>query len=260
MVLARNQAWEQRLDGVEMTKVGTLMLFDLSGSKMHWFQPAKRYSPTLHWQNDGVKQQSIGNSEIYVVNRIGVFFWTVLLVSFLVGCISAWSKRTHGSLLGLLCDTDGSLSLWRVQVAAWTVTIGGLVSGFGLTRLDVPVIPESLMALMGMSLGTAGVSHYQTEKKRAVTGVCKAQHDRSWVDLICAISADGSRKLSLPHAQMLFWTVLLLVIFITKSSMNGALWNVPWEMVALMGMSQAGYLTPSMRIEKAEAKKTKNSD
>jgi hypothetical protein len=26
--------------------------------------------------------------------------------------------------------------------------------------------------------------------------------------------------------------------------MEGALWEVPWQMVALMGMSQAGYLGP----------------
>ena len=50
------------------------------------------------------------------------------------------------------------------------------------------------------------------------------------------------QQVSLPRAQMLFWTGLLLVLFVVKSLADGALWEVPWEMVALMGMSQGTYV------------------
>ena len=45
---------------------------------------------------------------------------------------------------------------------------------------------------------------------------------------------------------MLFWTILLLVIFLSKSILDGAIWEVPWPLVALMGFSQAGYLAPKL--------------
>jgi hypothetical protein len=44
---------------------------------------------------------------------------------------------------------------------------------------------------------------------------------------------------------MLFWT-LLLVIFVSKSILDGVIWDVPWALVALMGFSQVGYLAPEL--------------
>ena len=49
-------------------------------------------------------------------------------------------------------------------------------------------------------------------------------------------------ELSLPKAQMVIWTVIVLAVFIVKSFLLGALWPVPWELVALTGFSQAGYV------------------
>ena len=43
---------------------------------------------------------------------------------------------------------------------------------------------------------------------------------------------------------MLFWTILLLVLFVSKSVLDGAIWEVPWALVALMGFSQAGFVVP----------------
>ena len=45
---------------------------------------------------------------------------------------------------------------------------------------------------------------------------------------------------------MLFWTVLMLVLFVTKSALDGALWDVPWQLVTLMGFSQASYVAPKI--------------
>jgi hypothetical protein len=45
---------------------------------------------------------------------------------------------------------------------------------------------------------------------------------------------------------MVFWTVLLIVLFISKSILEGAIWDVPWALVALMGFSQTGYLAPKL--------------
>ena len=45
---------------------------------------------------------------------------------------------------------------------------------------------------------------------------------------------------------MVFWTGIMLVLFVVKSILNGYLWEIPWEMVSFMGMSQAGYLAPKI--------------
>jgi len=50
----------------------------------------------------------------------------------------------------------------------------------------------------------------------------------------------------LAKAQMLFWTLLLLVIFVSESILDGVIWDVPWPLVALMGFSQAGCLAPKL--------------
>lgn len=41
---------------------------------------------------------------------------------------------------------------------------------------------------------------------------------------------------------MVFWTVIVVCLFLVKSFLGDALWSVPWEMVALTGFSQFGYL------------------
>jgi hypothetical protein len=63
-------------------------------------------------------------------------------------------------------------------------------------------------------------------------------------DLVLNFPNDGPPQLSLARAQMLMWTLLLVTLFVSKSAVNGALWNVPWELVALTGISQAGYVAP----------------
>jgi hypothetical protein len=45
---------------------------------------------------------------------------------------------------------------------------------------------------------------------------------------------------------MFFWTVLMVTLFLIKSILNGVVWEVPWQMVTLMGISQAGYLAPKI--------------
>jgi hypothetical protein len=46
---------------------------------------------------------------------------------------------------------------------------------------------------------------------------------------------------------MFIWTGVVLVLFVTKSILSGQVWEVPWAMVALMGISQAGYVSPKVK-------------
>lgn len=52
---------------------------------------------------------------------------------------------------------------------------------------------------------------------------------------------------------MLFWTVLLIALFVWKSALEGSLWDVPEQLVALTGISQLGYLMPKFDYGKGQA-------
>ena len=55
-------------------------------------------------------------------------------------------------------------------------------------------------------------------------------------------------------SQMLFWTILTIVIFFFKTTIDGILWDVPEELVILMGISQGGFLVRKQMAVKEKVK------
>lgn len=240
-VIARKQ--KKIVNNIESK--GTILLFSLRQYPFQFYEILKQVKPVLIWNDPDDSEeshQSVG-SPTNIGNDIPFLIFVIAIVGVCVSVIAIWSKRADKSALGLLLGNDGYLSLSRTQVAAWTIVVGGVVFGFGLLMLKVPEIPESLIALMGCSLATGGIKYYtgSNDKQKNV------KPRFSLADLICEGGPDSdTSKTSLPKAQMLFWTVLMLYLFIIKSIADGKLWEVPWEMVALMGMSQAAYLSPHL--------------
>lgn len=75
------------------------------------------------------------------------------------------------------------------------------------------------------------------------------------------VSVPGGRPdADLSKAQLLFWTVITITIFIIKSAEAGQLWNVPPQLVTLMGISQAGFLTRKQFLVYHERKQTKEKE
>ena len=243
--------WTLPVGDSSVSKQGTMLLFDLKGYPIPDYKTAMRVLPELNWcagKNNGQEDcHVIGEHEVYLANPVGAYLWAAVTVIALVILTGVMSRRVFGRAIYLLCEPGGKLSLSRTQMALWTLAIGGIVEAFGLTRLDVPDIPETLLALMGASLLTTGISYARSEQPAAPR--TRAPH---WYDLIC----DGaSNSLSLERAQMLFWTVISLGIFVSKSILDGAMWHVPPELVGLMGMSQLAYLAPKLNPA-AEAQKS----
>jgi len=165
----------------------------------------------------------------------------------IVGFIWVACVRSKGSVLPLLCSPDGTLSLWRVQLLAWTLAVGSVVVCFGLTRLNIPTIPETLIALMGMSLATGGLGYLgngeHLQSTPVVANVVNPQN-KALRDRLGELLCDETGQLSVARVQMVFWTLSMLLLFLVKSVQESAVWEVPWTMVALMGVSQAGYVGP----------------
>jgi hypothetical protein len=156
----------------------TLLLFELDDDRIvPWYKTGIRVTPVLRWrrspdevrfedcQKKAAFEQIAGEDEVYIGNvwhavattilAIAVFF---VILSWILNA-SRESRTLRAKILSLLCDQKGELSLSLTQMALWTLAIGATVSVFGLTRLKVPEIPDSLVLLMGMSLGTSVLSH-----------------------------------------------------------------------------------------------------
>jgi hypothetical protein len=253
MTVAPHQQLYQTVNGQQIASIGTVLLFDLRHYPLPFYKAMIRVTPVVSWTDPSVAATdspvAVGAREIYIGNAPGAYGHTLILIAFLVGGIAILSRRITGRASHVLCGPDGRLSLARVQVAAWTIAVGGVVVAFGLVRLEVPEIPESLVVLMGLSFLTGGISYFQANKTPPPPPPLSPDPRRApaLADLVreSAPGQDDGRP-SLARAQMVFWTGLLLVLFVAKSLLDGAIWAVPWQMVALMGISQAGYLSPKM--------------
>lgn len=252
MLVARHQTVEQVVNEAKIALTGTLLLFDLSHYPVPFYKTVVRLTPTLIWQDELNNQQvAIGGREVYLSNTVPAFVIPCLLVFLLLSVLIGLAKLGNKQPIQFICGNDGALSLSRAQVMLWTLAIGCMVMAYGLMRLQVPTIPESLIALMGLSLATGGISYAQGEKAAKALDV--PAEGEAWVnrqprlsDLVVDYSVRGQGNLSMTRAQMVFWTLFTLLLFVTKSILEGDLWDVPWELVALMGLSQISYLAPKI--------------
>ena len=252
MDLSSGQTWNESKNDQNVVCSGTLLMFDLSNLDFQ-YKPMVRVLPVLHWKEGGVDQPpAVAPNEVNVGNIVWDVIWTLLVVfvTLLFIVLIARTRKTNPLLL--LSGVDGHLALSQTQIACWTIAVGGVVLGYGLIKQEIPDIPTSLLALMGASLATGGIGFFQDSRKQTAAenaGVQTVCHDMSLGDLVRNFPAGQDSELSLAKAQMIFWTVLLLILFIGKSMLDGVIWDVPWPLVALMGFSQAGYLAPKLTPE-----------
>ena len=245
-LVAPGQEWVESAYGQQVRRSGTLLLFDLSKIENLELKAMLRVMPIVQWKESDTVRMAVGAGEVNVGNIVAAVCWTVLIVglALLIVFVLVWWAKGNPAIL--LAGVDGHLSLSQTQVACWTVVIGGVVLGYGLIRLTIPDIPASILVLMGTSLTTGGIAYFKDAQKQTAAGAAAVQRTLSWGDLVRNFTPGQDPELSLAKAQMLFWTVLLLVLFVSKSILDGAIWDVPWALVALMGFSQTGYLAPKL--------------
>lgn len=258
--VASQQQWSHPIANGTAPKVGTLLIFDLSSFDVDWYKAGRRVLPRLiWWEPDGAggalrAHSAIGEREIYLANGAGAIGWTLVIIALLLVtiCWMAGGRQQRGlrCIPYLLSSADNYMSVSMTQMACWTVAIGGVVLGFSLATREIPDIPESLIFLMGFSTVTTAVGHWQSQRgysARQIKGgadlLQQLRERRPRVrDLFIALDEHGNEEPSLAKAQMFFWTVLMIIMFVVKSSLDGHLWEIPEGFVALMGISQAGYL------------------
>ena len=240
-IVASGQEWTESVHGQEVRRTGTLLMFDLSNLDLH-YKAMVRVRPVVSWIDGGSERVVVGDHDVNLGNIVAALLWTALVVVVALSIIVAgvaW-KAGKGNPLYLLTGVDGHLSLAQTQVACWTVAVGAVVLGYGMVRLEIPTIPPPVIALMGLSLATGGIGYFQDTKNLVAGG-----RNPYLADLV-RVHPWGPNDLSLAKAQMMLWTILLLTLFISKSILDGVIWDIPWAMVSLMGFSQVGYLAPKL--------------
>ena len=290
-IMASHQIRPVTIDGAEVQASGTVLMFELPPAKFD-FKSAVRLLPILTWSEratpDGhrVERKLIANDEVYLGNIGTAAFWTAAMVATITALLLGWSTSKSKAIrtfnpkpwLLLITGPDGYLSLWRAQLMIWTFAVASLVFLFGLLQLKVPTIPESLVSLMGLSLATGVLGKMgQPSPSKAPPPPEPAQPTASatfqgaggslvptqagavspnWFDLISTWNFDLQQvELSIPKAQMVVWTLVVVVLFCVKSVLGGELWVVPWELVALTGFSQAGYLGDKVVVQRQQQQK-----
>ena len=248
VIVAPAQEWIQSVMGEEIRRTGTLLLFDLSDLDFQ-YKAMIRVTPVVTWTENGSERIVVSPREVNLGSIVATVVWTLMAVSAALALIVFLPRRNRDTPLHFLIGREGHLSLSKAQVACWTVVIGMVVLGYSMIQYEVPEIPASLVALMGASLATGGIGYVGDAKKPRKAG--PKTHSPKLADFLYSTDPEGeNRSLSLTKAQMVFWTLLLISIFVWKSILDGEIWDVPWPLVALMGFSQAGYLAPKFDFER----------
>jgi len=248
--VASGQKWKQSEQGTETEKSGTLLMFDLkqlafSGKAMI------RVRPFVYWNENGKWKKTAGRREVNLGDSSWIFIYTAVVVVVAVVFITFLSWRAKKNPLYFLTGVEGRLSLAQTQIALWTIAVGSVVLGYGMLRLEIPTIPNSLLALMGASLATGGLAFFGDNSRQGTSAdgtlpkpASEPPKEPLALKNLVLMFPPADGELSLSKAQMLFWTILLLVLFISKSTLDGAIWDMPWGLVALMGFSQLGFVVP----------------
>ncbi|MCC7374811.1 MAG: hypothetical protein IT581_09155 [Verrucomicrobiales bacterium] len=244
-----DQRWPVELDDAgTYERVGTVLLFELKDRPFNG-KAMLRFAPILEWEDQGAVRKVLGLREVNVGHIVNASLWTLGILATVVVLVLIVCRISGRSPVGFIRGTDGRLSLSQAQVLCWTMCTGGVVLGYGLIRVQIPEIPSSILVLMGASLVTGGVGYRQDSIRGGSSApATKAKQNWKWSDLV----SDSMGELSLSRAQMVFWTWILLVLFVSKTVLEGRIWEVPWTLVALMGFSQAGYLAPKIFNPPAE--------
>jgi len=255
--VAPKQMWSEVVSdtGDAVQRSGSILYFDLAQFKsvfsMSILHSRKRVFPILSWEDGEEFKTAVSDKSIWLVNKSGAAFLAAIAVGIFLALLIILVKRLDKNLklIKFLTSKGDTVSMSLFQLATWSVAVGSLVIWHAFIRLDVPDIPETLLVLMGLSAGTGVWGLYQSRQQNnqpnGDTSRIRKSHDnkKKRIKLSSMLFISPYEKtLSIEKAQLLFWTYITIIIFIVKSYEEGQLWDVPYQLVVLMGISQATFL------------------
>lgn len=191
--------------------------------------------------------EDIGTAKLDLTMKHWSFWWGLLLVV-VIGSI-VWLGKSSGLLRDLpkrvTCgDTrtapvpakERPFSLGRVQMAFWFVLTVGAYTCIWLKTGEISnTIPDSILALMGISAGTTVIS--AVVDSNASSQAPATASGNFLQDLLS--DSDG---ISFHRLQMFVWTIILGVVFINKVSTTLIMPDFDTQLLGLMGLASGTYL------------------
>lgn len=184
--------------------------------------------------------------------------WLTVLV-LLTGLMILISHGITGMRFGLLIDERNKMSLSRLQMAMWTLVIlSALFAGVivnlkqEITRENAFAIqmPDAIWVMMGIStISLVGSPLIKTVVKGDQIQKNGDAHQASPSDWFKGEETENFTQLDLSKVQMFLFTIILVVgyaVALGAKFSTGSLTAFPAvdsSMVALLGVSHAGYLT-----------------
>ncbi len=263
---AENQIRNIRIEEKDIAKTGTLFIFSIKKLEIPFYKAACRFVPILRvTYNSAIKDSNsstskliIADNSIYIANQIGALLTSFMLCILLVAIIYILIKLSGKSFFQLFTVFGCKSSLSLTQLGLWTISAGYIILAYGLTRQEIPEIPITLISLIGLSIFTSAFGYTQSQQKAEITkrDVMSNNIDANVSDIKSLVSIEINGKLfpSIAKAQYLFWTLLTIILFVYKSLVEGVVWNIPEELVFLMGLSQGSFLYRNHQELKKENK------
>lgn len=134
-------------------------------------------------------------------------------------------------------------SLARTQMAFWFFLILGGYAVIWMVTGDLNTITESLLGLMGISSGTAlGATLIDNQKNLTKTVEQSLEPTPNSHGFLSDLLHDEGHGISIHRFQLVAWTILLGVIFVSSAYSNLAMPEFSPTLLGLMGISSGTYL------------------
>ncbi|HEY4325100.1 MAG TPA: hypothetical protein VGN20_13980 [Mucilaginibacter sp.] len=219
------------------TKVAWDFLYKLADK---WDQNEIKVNFSLAWEGNlplRVSPKDLKETEITIVyyDKLGFYAIIVVYLVLLVG-------------LGfLVVETDilkegkkGAYSLAQTQLAFWTILIlGGFIYSLALTEIP-STLNSSVLMLLGISIGTNGISNYidYFKKIRPGGGAFKPKKPSGfWRDIL----GDGI-SINMQRFQIVAWNVVLGAYYTVYTVHNKTMPIIPDVLLTLAGLSSLTYV------------------
>jgi hypothetical protein len=192
---------------------------------------------------------------------------TTFLISWIVAALvlivfAGWIgyEAPTKNVLGILIDARGRFSLTHFQIVLWTIVILSSAIGVLVAKGWNPagfVIPQPLLGLMGISVGSAVLTTSVKATKDTPGSGARVARDGLTMN-----SGSGQPKITRMFSQIwlqeegaladqviditkfqnFIFTLVVLGIYIAMAREEQGLPNLPANVVTLIGISHAGYV------------------
>jgi hypothetical protein len=194
--------------------------------------------------------------------------WLASLFAVLVCVLTLYVRvpvNDGAKKLNFFQSPDGEYSVSRFQVWLWTIVILFSYGFLFLSNGASPEFPDSIWALLGISVASVGTATTMAVKGKpedpqpavppnpppeapAVPPEPVARPPAApQSPLVNMLSEED--KPSIMRLQMFAWTIAAAVFFVVHVYKNGQLWDVPSNLLILMGISHAGYLVDKAALQ-----------